>query len=120
MRPRRWKSWDTRRDRYGVLSSGGKDSLLSFGLLREAIDGAKGLTPAEARAPGDVHPIFVNESGRHWFTAVNAYRAFKSSFPNTARVWVNSDRLFNWMLRQMPFIRKDFQSLRADSYPVRL
>ena len=79
--------------RYAVLSSGGKDSLLSYGLLNEM-----GL---------EVHPIFVNESGRHWFTALNAYRHFRDDIPFTSRVWTNSDRVFNWMLRHLPFIRKD-------------
>ncbi len=88
-----------------VLSSGGKDSLLTFGLLREI-----GL---------ETHPIYVNESGRHWFTALNAYRHFSLNVPNTARVWTNSDRLFSWMLRQLPFVRKDFQSVRSDAYPIR-
>jgi hypothetical protein len=68
----------------------------------------------------EVHPIFVNESGRHWFTALNAYRYFKDNIPNTARVWVNSDRLFAWMLQRMPFIRKDFAHIRSDEYPIRL
>jgi creatinine amidohydrolase/Fe(II)-dependent formamide hydrolase-like protein len=68
----------------------------------------------------EVHPIFVNESGRHWFTALNAYRYFKDNIPNTARVWVNSDRLFSWMLQRMSFIRKDFASIRSDEYPIRL
>jgi creatinine amidohydrolase/Fe(II)-dependent formamide hydrolase-like protein len=107
-----WKLWPTRKDRYCVLSSGGKDSLLSFGLLDDVV------TPA-GRA-GEVHPIFVNESGRHWFTALNAYRHFRDEIPHTARVWVNSDRIFAWMLRQMPFVRKDFADLRTDEYPIRL
>jgi len=51
--------WKTDHSLHAVLSSGGKDSLLSFGLLREIKD--------------EVHPIFINESGRHWFTALNGY-----------------------------------------------
>jgi creatinine amidohydrolase/Fe(II)-dependent formamide hydrolase-like protein len=98
--------WLSSPERHAVLSSGGKDSLLTFGLLREI-----GL---------ETHPLYVNESGRHWFTALNAYRHFSLHVPNTARVWTNSDRLFSWMLRQLPFIRKDFQSMRADMYPIRL
>ncbi|MCB1183792.1 creatininase family protein [bacterium] len=89
-----------------VLSSGGKDSLLSYGLLAET--GA------------DVHALYVNESGRHWFTALNAYRHFADTVPGTGRVWTNCDRVFAWMLRQMPFIRPDFNTVRADIYPVRL
>ncbi|MCO5725747.1 hypothetical protein [Robiginitalea marina] len=90
---------------YAILSSGGKDSLLSYGLAREL---------------GEAHPIFINESGRHWFTAVNAYRAFREKEPNTGRVWTNSDRVFSWMLKQLPFIRADFSSIRSDNYPIRL
>jgi hypothetical protein len=105
-----WQAWSTNRSHCAVLSSGGKDSLLSFGLMRE-ISGGRTDT---------VHPLFVNESGRHWFTALNAYRHFSKNVPNTGRVWVNSDRLFAWMLRHLPFIRKDFADLRTDEYPIRL
>ena len=101
-----WQLWTTRTDSHCVLSSGGKDSLLSYGLLNEI--------------GREVHPVFVNESGRHWFTALNAYRHFKDNIPGTARVWVNSDRLFSWMVRRMPFIRKDFADVRSDEYPIRL
>ncbi|MCB0551230.1 MAG: hypothetical protein KDD19_26910, partial [Phaeodactylibacter sp.] len=65
---------------YCVLSSGGKDSLLGYALLKEL--------------GKEVHPIFGNESGRHWFTAVNGYRYQKATEPNTSKVWMNSDRLF--------------------------
>jgi creatinine amidohydrolase/Fe(II)-dependent formamide hydrolase-like protein len=98
--------WETSPDGYVVLSSGGKDSLLSYGLLREI--------------GGTVHPVFVNESGRHWYTALNAYRHFKENVPETARVWTNADRVFTWMLRHLPFVRQDFADVRADEYPIRL
>ncbi len=98
--------WHTEPARAAVLSSGGKDSLLSYGLLREL-----GI---------EVHPIFVNESGRHWLTALNAYRYLCHGCPRTARVWTNADRLFAWMLRRLPFIRPDFARLRSDDYPLRL
>lgn len=101
-----WQLWSTAKSRHCVLSSGGKDSLLSFGLINEI--------------GREVHPIFINESGRHWFTALNAYRYFKAHIPHTSRVWVNSDRLFVWMLQRMPFIRKDFADVRSDDYPIRL
>jgi creatinine amidohydrolase/Fe(II)-dependent formamide hydrolase-like protein/7-cyano-7-deazaguanine synthase in queuosine biosynthesis len=102
----RWQLWPSDKNRHCVLSSGGKDSLLSFGLINEL--------------GREVHPIFVNESGRHWFTALNAYRYFKEHVPHTARVWVNSDRLFSWMLQRLPIIRKDFANIRSDQYPIRL
>ena len=98
--------WPMSRSRCAVLSSGGKESLLSFGLLREI-----GV---------EVHPVFVNESGRHWFTALNAYRHFSAHVPHTARVWTNADRVFNWMLRHVPFVREDFAEVRSDAYPLRL
>ena len=98
--------WEGSMSGHCILSSGGKDSLLSYGLLRE-ID-------------KDVHPVFVNESGRHWFTALNAYREFSRTDPHTARVWCNSDRVFNHFLMKMPFIRKDFNRIRSDDYPIRM
>ena len=101
-----WQLWPSKKERHCVLSSGGKDSLLSFGLINEL--------------GREVHPIFVNESGRHWFTALNAYRYFKDHMPHTARVWVNSDRLFSWMLQRLPIVRKDFANIRSDQYPIRL
>ena len=101
-----WSPEESRPERIAILSSGGKDSLLSFGLLNEI--------------GYEVHPIFGNESGRHWFTALNAYRDFERHVPRTARVWMNTDRIFAWMLRHMPFIRPDFTSVRSDEYPIRL
>lgn len=102
----KWRLWSSDKSKHAVLSSGGKDSLLSFGLLKEL--------------KREVHPIFINESGRHWFTAVNAFRYFQKNIPNTARVWTNSDRVFAWMLRHMPFIRPDFADIRSDEYAIRL
>jgi creatinine amidohydrolase/Fe(II)-dependent formamide hydrolase-like protein len=102
----RWEHRDTRKNSYMILSSGGKDSLLTYGLLKEL--------------SRETHPVFINESGRHWFSAINAYKHLSETEPNTARVWCNSDRIFNWMLRFMPFIREDFLKVRADIYPVRI
>lgn len=102
----KWNPWESDPNRHAILSSGGKDSLLSFGLINEL--------------GYEVHPIFGNESGRHWFTALNAYRYFKENIPNTSRVWMNSDRLFAWMLRRLPFVRQDFANIRSDEYPIRL
>ncbi|MGH9465042.1 MAG: creatininase family protein, partial [Thermoanaerobaculia bacterium] len=96
-----------RAERVGVLASGGKDSLLSLGLLEEM--------------GYEAHSLFVNESGRHWYTALNAYRHLAASRPaTTARVWTTSDRVFAWMLRHLPFVREDFAQVRADIYPIRL
>jgi len=90
----------------GVLSSGGKESLLTYAMLKEI--GA------------DVHPLYVNESGGHWRTALPAYRYFRDNYPSTARVWTNVDRFFTFMLDQMRIIRKDHRKIWADTYPIRL
>ena len=106
-RTRRKADWQEAASRIAVLSSGGKDSLLSYGLLDEL-----GL---------ETQAVFVNESGRHWHTALNGYRYLRGQRPQTTtRVWTSSDRVFSWMLRQLPFIRQDFARLRSDEYPIRL
>ncbi|MBN1827280.1 MAG: creatininase family protein [Candidatus Eisenbacteria bacterium] len=101
-----WGTGGCDRNRCVILSSGGKDSLLTFGLLNEM--------------GYEVHPVFGNESGRHWLTALNAHRYFRENVPHTARVWMNSDRVFARMLRHLPFVRPDFAELRSDEYPIRL
>ncbi len=99
--------WETSRNRIAVLSSGGKESLLSYGLLREL--------------GYETHSLFVNESGRHWYTALNGYRHLKDTDPEgTVRIWTNADRVFNWMLRRLPLVRPDYNRIRADEYPIRL
>jgi hypothetical protein len=98
--------WGADTVRYAILSSGGKESLLTHGLLREM--------------GCDVYPIFLNESGRHWLTALNGYRHLARSHPGTERVWTNCDRVFSWFLRRFPFVRQDFANVRSDEYPIRL
>lgn len=96
---------DVDNNKFAILSSGGKDSLLTYGIIKEI---------------GEPFPIFINEAGRHWFTAVNAYRYFRENIPNTEKPWCSSDRVFNWMLRHFPFIKENYASIRADIYPLRL
>ncbi len=92
---------------HAVLSSGGKDSLLTQGLLEEL-----GQEPLA---------VFINESGRHWYTAMNAHHHLVATRPDrTSRVWTSSDRVFAWMLGRLPMVRKDFSRLRSDEYPIRL
>ncbi len=99
--------WAGDRSRFAVLASGGKDSLLSLGLLTEM--------------GHETHSLFVAESGRHWLTALNAHRHLSATRPETtARVWTSSDRVFSAMLRHLPFVRPDFARVRADEYPIRL
>ncbi len=97
---------DMKGQRCGILSSGGKESLLSYAILDEI--GA------------DVYPLYVNESGGHWRTALPAYRHHREKDPRTQRVWTNVDRFYNFMLDHLPFIRRDHRRVRADTYPIRL
>jgi len=90
----------------GVLSSGGKESLLTYAMLKEI--GA------------EVHPLYVNESGGHWRTALPAYRQFVKDEPNTVRVWTNVDQFYNFMLDNMRIIRSDHRKIWSDTYPIRL
>ena len=96
---------ETDSNKYAILSSGGKDSLLTYGIIKEI---------------ADPFPVFINEAGRHWFTAVNSHRNYKEIEPNTEKPWCNSDRLFNWMLKQLPFIKENYANISADIYPIRL
>jgi len=90
----------------GVLSSGGKESLLTYAMLKEI--------------GTEVHPLYVNESGGHWRTALPAYRQFRGNDQNTARVWTNVDRFYTFMLDKMRIIRKNHRKIWADTYPIRL
>lgn len=93
-------------DRVAVLSSGGKESLLSYGMLREA--GA------------DVYPFYFNESGGHWLTARTAYGYHITESPGTIKVWSNVDRLYRFMLRNLPVLDPAAIARKVDTYPVRL
>lgn len=98
--------WEVDEARIALLCSGGKDSLLSHQLLHEC--------------GRETHPIFVNESGKHWFTALNAYRHYAAEVANTARVWTNSDRVFAWMLRHLPFVKRNHARHGWPGYPIRV
>jgi len=90
----------------GVLSSGGKESLLTYAMLKEI--GAK------------VYPLYINESGGHWRTALAAYRHHAKTEPNTGRVWLNVDRFYTFMLDHLRIIRPDHRKVWLDTYPLRL
>ncbi len=100
------EAWTPSPERFGVLSSGGKESLLSYGLLREL--------------GKEVYPLYINESGRHWHTAVMAHRHHALVEARTRRIWTSVDRLYVAVNRMLPFVRKDFQRVEADVYPIQL
>lgn len=93
-------------DSVAVLSSGGKESLLSYGLLNEI--GAR------------THAFYFNESGGHWLTASTAYRYYTSNFPDVHRVWSNVDRFYRFFLRNLELLDQSAVRRRADTYPVQL
>ena len=90
---------------YGVLSSGGKESLLTYCMIKEL--------------GYNVYPLYVNESGGHWRTALSAYNYHKKTEINTRRIWTNVDRFYNFMLDNLDFIRPDHRTLRTEAYPIR-
>ena len=90
----------------GILSSGGKEALTTYSMLKEL--GA------------DVHPIYVNESGGHWRTALTAYRWHLENEPNVSRVWTNVDRFYLFMLDNLKIVKKNHRKITGDTYPIRL
>lgn len=89
-----------------VMSSGGKESLLTYGLLGEA--------------GCEVYPYFVNESGRHWFTALTAYKGISQMDHKTRKVWTNIDRLFAFIEKNMKIVVPYYWRKNREIYPVRL
>jgi 7-cyano-7-deazaguanine synthase in queuosine biosynthesis len=89
-----------------VMSSGGKDSLLTYCVLKEVGQ--------------DVYPCFFNESGGHWRTALTAYRYLSSREKNTMRVWSNVDRLYSLFDRSMRILEAKKLGRKSDIYPIRL
>lgn len=93
-------------NRCGILSSGGKEALLTYSMLREL--GA------------EVHPLYVNESGGHWRTALTAYRWHSRTEPNTGRIWTNVDRFYLFMLDNLRIVKRNHRRIPGDTYPIRL
>ncbi|MEM0155755.1 MAG: metal-binding protein [Thermoplasmataceae archaeon] len=89
-----------------VLSSGGKESLLSYGMMKEI--GSR------------VFSFFFNESGGHWITAKTSYDYFSSHFPDTVKVWSNVDRFYKFMQRRVRILDQMAITRWADTYPIQL
>ncbi|MEM0158409.1 MAG: metal-binding protein [Thermoplasmataceae archaeon] len=99
-------SVETDQSRVSVLSSGGKESLLSYGMLREL-----GYDP---------FALFFNESGGHWLTARTAYKYYSENFSRVEKVWSNVDRFYHFMLSKMDILDPVTSKKRSDDYPVQL
>ncbi|MEM0156873.1 MAG: metal-binding protein [Thermoplasmataceae archaeon] len=89
-----------------VLSSGGKESLLSYGMLKD-------IDP-------DTHAFYFNESGGHWLTAKTAYDYYSAEFSNVHKVWSNVDRFYRYVLRNMTILDQRIINTKTDTYPVQL
>lgn len=89
-----------------ILSSGGKESLLTYGLLSEI--GAK------------VYPYFFNESGGHWKTAKTSYDFFSRNYEDVLKVWSNADRFYRFMIEHIDIFNSSVLKKRADDYPVQV
>ncbi|MCW6168368.1 MAG: metal-binding protein [Thermoplasmatales archaeon] len=97
---------ETIENNVAILSSGGKESLLSYGMLSEI--GA------------NTFEIFFNESGAHWMTAKTAYDDFTAKKRNVERIWSNVDRFYRFCLRNMQSINQNVIQRKTDTYPVQL
>ncbi|OWP57462.1 MAG: metal-binding protein [Thermoplasmatales archaeon B_DKE] len=89
-----------------VLSSGGKESLLTYGMLREA--GSR------------VFSFFFNESGGHWITAKTSYDYFSGNYKDVLKVWSNVDRFYKFMQRRVKILDQVAVTKWADTYPLQL
>lgn len=89
-----------------VLSSGGKESLLTYGLMNDA--GSK------------VYSAFFNESGGHWRTAKTSYDFYVKNFENVVKVWSNVDRFYHFVLRKLKILDQNVVKRIADTYPIQL
>ncbi len=89
-----------------VLSSGGKESLLTYGILMKS----------GFRA----HPIFFNESGAHWRAAKTSFEYLSATNPDTTKVWSNVDRFYRFCLRNLTILEPSMITFKADVYPVQL
>lgn len=89
-----------------VLSSGGKESLLSYGMLREIDE--------------NTHAFYFNESGFHWLTAKTAHEYYAKKFSNVHKVWSNVDRFYRFVLRNMHIMDQRIVNSKTDTYPVQL
>ena len=93
-------------NRVAVLSSGGKESLLTYGMMRES--GA------------ETYAFFFNESGGHWLTAKTSYEYYSSNFKNVKKVWSNIDRFYRWAQLRLKILDFAVVNKRADDYPIQL
>ena len=100
--------WNTFRDRVAIMSSGGKESLLAFGIFNEI------------NRPENNYSFYFEESGSHWLTAKTAYDYYKENFKNAMKVWSNTDRFYHEMLKHIKIVNLEKIDILSDDYPIQV
>ncbi|AAT43147.1 hypothetical protein [Picrophilus oshimae] len=100
------KGFETNKNRVAIMSSGGKESLLGYGILNEI--GA------------ETYAFYFEESGSHWLTAKTAYDYYSRHFKNVFKIWSNVDRFYKFMNLKLKIIDKSKINIRADDYPIQV
>jgi hypothetical protein len=102
------KPWDVIREKVAIMSSGGKESLLAFGIFNE-------INKMENN-----YAFYFEESGSHWLTAKTAYDYYSNNFGNVMKVWSNTDRFYHEALKHIKIIKQDMIDIRSDDYPIQV
>ena len=102
------KSWVIREDRVAIMSSGGKESLLAFGIFNEI------------NKPENNYAFYFEESGSHWLTAKTAYDYYRNNYNNIMKVWSNTDRFYHEALKHLKIIKQEMIDIRSDDYPIQV
>ncbi|WP_337861145.1 metal-binding protein [Ferroplasma sp.] len=100
--------WKTSIDKVAIMSSGGKESLLAFGIFNEI------------NKPENNYSFYFEESGSHWLTAKTAYDYYKKNFKNTMKVWSNTDRFYHEMLKHIKIVNQNKIDILSDDYPIQV
>jgi hypothetical protein len=100
--------WKTDNDKVAIMSSGGKESLLAFGIFNEI------------NRPENNYSFYFEESGSHWLTAKTAYDYYRDNFQNVMKVWSNTDRFYHEMTKRIKIINRDTIDIRSDDYPIQV
>jgi hypothetical protein len=101
-------AWETSKDKVAIMSSGGKESLLAFGIFNEINN------------PENNYSFYFEESGSHWLTAKTAYDYYINKFKNTMKVWSNIDRFYHEMLKHIKIVNQNKIDILSDDYPIQV
>lgn len=100
--------WITDREKVAIMSSGGKESLLAFGIFNEI------------NMKENNYAFYFEESGSHWLTAKTAYDYYRTNFGNIMKVWSNTDRFYHEALKHLKIIKQEMIDIRSDDYPIQV